>query len=117
MLTNPVNPQPKLDALLDVIASRHPSKMALGLCRLKAFLGHNPWHQFDCPVISVAGTNGKGSCVQSLVNLYTAMGYQVGSTTSPHLYHVCERIAINDQAIDASHLLEVLTAVDSQAQK
>jgi dihydrofolate synthase / folylpolyglutamate synthase len=51
------------------------------------------------PVISIAGTNGKGTTANTLSSLYTQQGYQVGCFTSPHLFSVCERIQINHRPI------------------
>lgn len=50
-------------------------------------------------VITVGGTNGKGSTVASLSAIYTAAGYKVGCFTSPHLIRFNERISINNQQI------------------
>ncbi len=51
--------------------------------------------KWDCPVITVAGTNGKGSCVHLLAAILQKAGYHVGTFTSPHLVHYNERIQIN----------------------
>lgn len=55
-------------------------------------------------VISVTGTNGKGSCVALLESIYSQAGYRVGAFTSPHLLEFNERIRIcqanvSDEAI------------------
>ena len=50
---------------------------------------------FNCPVITIAGTNGKGSCVECLMRVYQAAGYRAGTYTSPHLQYFHERIRIN----------------------
>ena len=54
---------------------------------------------FQCPVITVAGTNGKGSCVAFLENILLSAGYRVGAYTSPHLLDYNERIRINGQNV------------------
>ena len=77
---------PELDRWLQYIDRQHPMAMDLGLSRLQTVLADTQWHQFDCPIITVAGTNGKGSCVESLIHLFTSMGLRIGSTTSPHLF-------------------------------
>jgi dihydrofolate synthase/folylpolyglutamate synthase len=46
-------------------------------------------------VITVAGTNGKGSTVATLTAIYCAAGYNVGTYTSPHITYFNERIAFN----------------------
>lgn len=50
-------------------------------------------------VITVAGTNGKGSCVAMLTSILSHGGYRVGSYTSPHLFRYNERICINGQPV------------------
>jgi dihydrofolate synthase/folylpolyglutamate synthase len=51
-------------------------------------------HPFECPVISVGGTNGKGSCVALLESMLSAQGYRVCAYTSPHLLRYNERIRV-----------------------
>lgn len=60
------------------------------------------WEQ---PIIAVTGTNGKGSTVKALASIYQAAGYRAGVFTSPHLYRVNERIALNDENISDADLL------------
>ena len=50
-----------------------------------------------CPVITVAGTNGKGSVVAMLSTILHAAGYRVGTFTSPHLLAYNERVTIDLQ--------------------
>ncbi|MDO4907565.1 bifunctional tetrahydrofolate synthase/dihydrofolate synthase [Neisseria sp.] len=61
----------------------------------------------QCPVVVVAGTNGKGSVCAFLTQIYRQAGFKVGTLTSPHLLKYNERICINgepvsDEAITAS---------------
>ncbi len=56
--------------------------------------------QPTCPMIVVAGTNGKGSTCAFLTQIYVQAGYRVGTLTSPHLIQFNERIAINGKAVD-----------------
>jgi len=51
--------------------------------------------QPQCPVVVVAGTNGKGSVCAYLSQIYTQAGFKVGTLTSPHLLRYNERIAVN----------------------
>lgn len=68
--------------------------------------------KWDCPVITVAGTNGKGSCVALLSAILQAAGYRVGAYTSPHLLHYNERIQINNQPVEDHELCEVFAEVE-----
>jgi len=72
---------------------------------------------FSCPVITIAGTNGKGSCVAFLDTIWRAQGYSVGSYTSPHLIRYNERICINGAAVSDEMLVEVFSSIDSVCQK
>jgi dihydrofolate synthase/folylpolyglutamate synthase len=69
---------------------------------------------FPCqrPVITVSGTNGKGSCVALLDAIYHEAGYQVGTFTSPHLLCFNERICINQQPISDECLCEAFEKID-----
>jgi dihydrofolate synthase/folylpolyglutamate synthase len=51
------------------------------------------------PIITVCGTNGKGSTTAFLENILIESGYRVGSCTSPHLEHVRERIRIQGEPV------------------
>ena len=58
--------------------------------------------RFDCPVITVAGTNGKGSTCAMLESILGQAGYKTGVYTSPHLVHFEERLRLNGEAVDLS---------------
>lgn len=58
-----------------------------------------------CPIITITGTNGKGSCLHLLKNILSHAGYRVGCFTSPHVQRFNERIAINDTLISDQQLL------------
>lgn len=61
--------------------------------------------QFSCPVITVAGTNGKGSCVVLLEAMLLAAGFRVGAYISPHVLTYNERIRIMGENIDDLSLI------------
>jgi len=86
---------------LTYLESLHPKTIALGLERVaqvKQRLNLNP----DFPIITVGGTNGKGSVCAMLESMLHAAGYKVGCYTSPHLLHYNERVRIGKrQASDA----------------
>ena len=48
----------------------------------------------NCPVVHVAGTNGKGSTSHLIASCLAAAGYKVGLYTSPHLVSFCERVRV-----------------------
>ena len=91
----------------------HPSAIDLGLERpglvLKALSLEHPPHQ----VITVAGTNGKGSSVAMLEAILIAAGYRVGSYTSPHLLCYNERIRLHGQPVEDGPICEAFARIDA----
>ena len=90
----------------------HYKEIELGLDRVGQVYQRLYAQPFNVPVISVAGTNGKGSSVAILESIYTQAGYRVGSYTSPHLVHYNERIRINQQPVDDAVLCESFARID-----
>ena len=80
--------------------------------RLCALLG-DP--QRAAPVIMITGTNGKGTVATLLTRLLMASGLTVGTTTSPDLGSVLERVAIDDEPVEVETLGEALAAVSLAA--
>jgi len=92
----PIKPlqQHSLKEWLDYIESLHPEEIELGLDRIRVVFDRLDISFAGIPVITVAGTNGKGSVVALLEATYLAAGYRVGSYTSPHLLQYNERVRI-----------------------
>ncbi|ODS23980.1 hypothetical protein AB835_06100 [Candidatus Endobugula sertula] len=63
-------------------------------------------------VITVAGTNGKGSCVATLEQYLMAQYCSVGTYTSPHFHHYCERIQIDGKPVSEKEVCAAFAAVD-----
>lgn len=93
--------------------SLHPLAIDLGLERTAdIYQALNP--DGCCPVtITVAGTNGKGSCVAFLEAIYRAEGYTVGSYTSPHILKYNERIKINGIPVSDALICEAFSRIES----
>ncbi|MEQ1805032.1 MAG: bifunctional tetrahydrofolate synthase/dihydrofolate synthase [Burkholderiaceae bacterium] len=68
--------------------------------------------RFTAPVITVAGTNGKGSTCAMLEAIALAAGYRVGAYIKPHLVHFEERCRIGGRSVAAQSLLEHFGAVE-----
>lgn len=68
--------------------------------------------KFNCPVITVTGTNGKGSVLAILEAIMTAANFKVLSLSSPHLFVTNERIRINQSNISDSEFLQYLQYID-----
>jgi len=92
--------------------SLHHKEIDLGLDRVRQVYQQLHSKPFNIPVISVAGTNGKGSSVAILASIYAQAGYRVGSYTSPHLVHYNERIRINQQPVEDTLLCESFARID-----
>ncbi len=93
--------------------SLNPKEIDLGLDRVSQVLHLlGLTSNFVCPVITVAGTNGKGSTVAFIESLLKHSGKTVGCYTSPHLFKYNERIRINQQNVDEALLCEAFQTID-----
>ncbi|MDE1983422.1 MAG: bifunctional tetrahydrofolate synthase/dihydrofolate synthase [Gammaproteobacteria bacterium] len=80
----------------------HPNPIDLGLDRVRRVLSAMRLEQPPFKVLTVGGTNGKGSCAAFLDAMLRAQGYKVGVYTSPHLLRYNERVGVNGvEASDA----------------
>ena len=91
MIAPPGSGQP-LDRWLAWFETVHPKRIDLRLDRFVAILDRLGLRTPPYDVVTVAGTNGKGSCVAILESVYWHAGYAVGTFTSPHLWRFNERI-------------------------
>ncbi|MBL8249420.1 MAG: bifunctional tetrahydrofolate synthase/dihydrofolate synthase [Candidatus Competibacter sp.] len=91
----------------------HPKAIDLSLDRVRTVLRRLRPEPPAYPVITVGGTNGKGSCVAMLDAILRAAGYQVGAYTSPHLLRYNERIQINGAAADDAAIVQVFARIDA----
>jgi dihydrofolate synthase/folylpolyglutamate synthase len=97
---------------LDHIGSQHNQAIDLTLSRVAEVADKLQLRSSAVPIITVGGTNGKGTTVALLTNILQQSGYNVGTFTSPHVLHFNERIAINhipasdDNIIQAFEMIE-----------
>lgn len=97
---------------LDYIERIHPKAIEMGLERVSrvcAALGLS----FSGPVITVGGTNGKGSTCAMLESILLAAGYRVGLYTSPHLLRYNERVRVNGREADDAQLCNAFEHVEA----
>jgi len=100
-----------LSGWLAYIEALHPKTIEMGLTRVSTVakrLNLTP----SFPIITVAGTNGKGSTCAMLSQIYIRAGYKVGCYTSPHLIRYNERVKINGLEISDESLCEAFSAVE-----
>ena len=90
----------------------HPQAIDMGLARVQA-VAERMALRFDCPVITVAGTNGKGSTCAMLEAILLESGYRTGVYTSPHLVHFEERCRIHGQSVSADALAQAFAQVEA----
>jgi len=95
-----------LDDWLAWQTTLHAREIELGLDRIETVA--KSLNLLDCPfpVITVAGTNGKGSTVAMLSAILHHAGYQVGTYTSPHIVHYNERIRIGLRCVQDEQLCQ-----------
>ena len=98
---------------LSYISMLHSRKIDLGLSRIATLAEKLSLRDFSCPVITVAGTNGKGSVIKLLESIYLAAGYRVAAYTSPHLLKFNERLRINGDAVADEALVNAFSFVES----
>jgi dihydrofolate synthase/folylpolyglutamate synthase len=91
----------------------HPQAIDLGLDRLLVVLERLQWRQPRIPVITVAGTNGKGSVSAYCAAIMSAAGLRVGTFTSPHLRSYQERIRVHDRLARTEELLAAFEQIEA----
>jgi dihydrofolate synthase / folylpolyglutamate synthase len=100
-----------LSEWLVYLETRHLNTIQLGLSRVRAMAEVLDILAWDAVVITVAGTNGKGSTIAALDAIYTAAGFCVATYTSPHLLVFNERIHVNQQSISDADLVRAFTLI------
>ncbi|WP_338521550.1 folylpolyglutamate synthase/dihydrofolate synthase family protein [Candidatus Legionella polyplacis] len=97
---------------LDKIGFNCHLGIKLGLDKVKLVAEELGLLKNNRKVITISGTNGKGSTVAILESIYISLGYNVGSYTSPHLFKINERIKINNKQISDESLCKAFYAVE-----
>ncbi len=106
--------------------SLHPEEIELGLQRVAEVLerllpqcvqAKDKTFKLPFTIITIAGTNGKGSTVAMLESILSEAGYRVGCYTSPHLLHYNERIKINLQNAADQSLCDSFARIDAARQE
>jgi len=96
---------------LEYIERQHPQAIALGLERVIEVFSRLEI-SISCPILTVGGTNGKGSTCAMLEAVLRSAGYRTGLYTSPHLLRYNERVRIAGREADDAALCEAFAAVE-----
>jgi dihydrofolate synthase/folylpolyglutamate synthase len=107
-----ISPAKNLAQWLSYIESLHPKSIAMGLDRVKLIINKMQLYP-NFKIVTVAGTNGKGSTCAMLEQIYKNAGYRVGCYSSPHLLRYNERVRVNGEEVSDADLCTAFTAVDA----
>ncbi len=102
-----------LEEWLDYIEQQHPKSVELGLERVRDVGARMQLGKPARNVITVGGTNGKGSTVAFIEAIARAAGWNVGSYTSPHLIRYNERVRIEGREASDAELVAAFEAVEA----
>ncbi len=98
---------------LSYLEKIHPSVIDLGLHRVGLVADRLGLRQLPATVVTVGGTNGKGTTCALLEAIYRAAGYRVGVYSSPHLLRYNERVRIQGQDASDAELCQAFAAVEA----
>ena len=101
-----------LEQWLDWQSLLHPREIELGLERVGSAWRRIHQGPFPARVITVGGTNGKGSCIAFLDAILRAAGFRTGCYTSPHLWKYNERIRVNGEMQSDQRICQAFERID-----
>lgn len=102
-----------LDGWLARLEKQHPTTIDLGLERVREVAMRMSLGKPAKQVISVAGTNGKGSTVAFIESIARSAGLKVGAFTSPHLLRYNERVRIDGVDASDADLVAAFNAIEA----
>jgi dihydrofolate synthase/folylpolyglutamate synthase len=100
-----------LNDWLALLETRHSKEIDMGLDRVAAVKKRLGIH-YECPVIVVGGTNGKGSTCAMLESILLQAGYRVGLYSKPHFLDFNERARINGEPVKDQVFVDVFARVE-----
>ena len=101
-----------LQVWIDWLLALHTQEIDLGLERVAKIATQLKVNRPAPFIISVAGTNGKGSSVAMLSSILDASGYKVGTYTSPHILRFNERIQLNGQLVEDQQIVDAFLEIE-----
>ena len=111
-----INADFDLNDWLAYIEALHPKDIEMGLERVNQ-VKQRLNIQTNFPIVTVAGTNGKGSTCAMLESIYQAAGYRVASYSSPHLLRYNERIRVASEEISDADLIHAFQVIEAARQE
>lgn len=101
---------------LSYLEQLHPSVIDLGLHRVGLVADRLALRHLPCRVVTVGGTNGKGTTCALLEAIYRAAGYRVGVYSSPHLLRYNERVRLDGRDVSDGDLCRAFAAIEAVRQ-
>lgn len=102
-----------LEDWLTFILAVHPSEIEMGLPRVRQVAENMGLLQLpESTIITVAGTNGKGSTCAMMESILLAGDFSVGVFSSPHLHRYNERVRINREELEDRDHIEAFSAIN-----
>ena len=101
-----------LEQWLELLETRHNKKIDLGLTRVRQVYKNLKLDKVADKIVTVAGTNGKGSTVAMLSSICRSAQYSVGEFTSPHLIKYNERIKINNENASDAEIIDAFKQIE-----
>jgi len=108
--------QKNLNEWLTYLEQLHPCEIELGLTRISKVAKDLDLIHLPAKVITVAGTNGKGTTCAFLEEILIQAGYKVGVYSSPHIQHYSERLRINHQELSEQQHCQAFALVETARQ-
>ncbi len=105
--------QKNLNEWLSYLEQLHPCEIELGLTRISKVAKELDLIHFDATVITVAGTNGKGTTCAFLEEILIQAGYKVGVYSSPHIQRYTERLRINHLELSESEHCQAFAKIEA----
>lgn len=102
-----------IDGWLDYIQSQHVREIDMSLSRVRQVYKRLLPDGLSCKIISIAGTNGKGSTAELISSIYHHAGYRVGKFTSPHLLAFNERFEVSRKSVADDIVLKLLPRIEA----
>ncbi|HET8816581.1 MAG TPA: bifunctional tetrahydrofolate synthase/dihydrofolate synthase, partial [Pseudidiomarina sp.] len=109
----PPPPTAGLDAWLSYLEALHPTAIDMGLDRIRQVADKLQLSDHKPPVITVAGTNGKGSTVRYVETILRCQGYRTGVYISPHIHQYRERVRIQGEWLDNADHVAAFQAIEA----